>query len=199
MVTVLIGASGSGKTFLLKKELVRKESICKPFIGKDFKLKDICVIERPQFNEYSHLFHPDYIKVIKPDSDAVNSLLDAKDMNIIIDCDFYEAQFMEKVSVIVKNAEKQNNHVTITFPEVYDDICFEKEIIAAADEVLVGECLITSEVEIEKIFGTKLEPVRRDFDFREVRCDNASFFSRFNGIELDLSKVMERKENLKNE
>lgn len=167
MVRVIIGSSGCGKTFLLKGEIFNEERRIRRL------RKETCVIERREFNEYSHVFHPDFIKVIKPDSDLVNTLIDAKNMDIIIDCDYEANEFIEKVSVIVKNAEKQNNDVTITFLEFYpeerNDIYFEeKEILAYADLILVGNCCVPTEVEINNMFGVVLNPQRRQFDFRQI-------------------------------
>lgn len=162
MVRVLIGMSGSGKTYRLKEELVHK------YKG-GVKLKDICVIERKEYDEYSHIFHPDYVKVIKPDSSIVDSLLDARNMHIIIDCECYSVEFMEKVSVIVKRSIRNNNDVTITFLRIGDNILLEKTILMNADKILAGWCSISDEQIIENLFMGKTEPMRGKYDFRELK------------------------------
>ena len=163
MVKVLIGMSGSGKTYRIQEELIRMH------MSAGAAVRDTYVIEKKKDNEYSHVFHPDFISVYKPDDSMVDSLLDAENIDIIIDCEYYSEEFMEKVSVIVKRAERNNNNVTITFIEITDNIILGKAILMDANEILVGRCGADTEVVLERLFDVKLAPMGKKFDFRKIK------------------------------
>lgn len=163
MVRVLIGMSGSGKTYHIQKEILR--------MHMNFAVtgeRDICVIERKDYNEYSHVFHPDFVSIYKPDDSMIDLLLDAKNTDIIIDCVNYSMEFMDKVSYMVRQAGRNNNNVTIAFLAIGDNIDSENRILKNANEVLVGKCGGAVEAYIENFFDVKLAPIIKKFDFRKI-------------------------------
>lgn len=163
MVRVLIGMSGSGKTYRIQEEILH--------MHMDFAVtgaRGICVIERKDYNEYSHVFHPDFVSVYKPNDSLVDLLLDAKNTEIFIDCENYSLELMDKVSCIVRKAKRNNNNVTITFLTIGDNSDYENYILKNADEILVGKCGGATEAYIENLFTVKLAPIINKFDFRKL-------------------------------
>ena len=164
MLRVLIGESGSGKTYYIQEELLRGHM---DYFGIT-NYKNVCAIERKEYNEYSHVFHPDFVTVYKPDDCMVDSLLDASNMNIIIDCENYSEEFLKKVFTMARRARVNNNTITVTFQPRYEVINCENQILKNADEVLVGECGGSAKALVEEVFKTKLVPTVRKFNFQKV-------------------------------
>ena len=162
MLRVLIGISGSGKTYLIQEELIRRHM---EFTYND---RNVCVVERKEYSEYSHLFSPDFVSVYKQDSCMVNALLAARNTEIIIDCEDYCEEFWEMVSSIARQARVDNNNVTITLQPTADIINRGRRILMNANEVLVGECGGPGKALVEEVFKVKLMPAVRKFGFYKV-------------------------------
>lgn len=74
---------------------------------------------------------------------------------------------MQQIVTIAEKARINNNNLTITFLEIWDDLSdYEKHIFDIANEVLIGKCTKLSEYRFEKLFHTILRPLESDFDFR---------------------------------
>lgn len=156
--------SGSGKTYYIQEKLLRRHM---DYFGIT-NYKNICAIERKEYDEYSHVFHPDYVTVYKPDDSMVDSLLDASNMNIIIDCEEYSEEFLGKIFTMVRRARTNNNTITVTFQPSVEVINCENQILKNANEILVGECGGYGDFLIEEVLCIKLRPMRNRFDFRKV-------------------------------
>lgn len=147
MVKLIYGIAGSGKTDLLKTSLMRNEYL--------YSQKKVYVIERNDYNEYSKIFNPQYITIIKPNSPQVNELIDAKDAEIIIDCEKNSKEFREILETICKIAEKNNNDIFITFQ------CFEEwqeNICKNTRCLMIGHIDRMSAKHLENRFDLKLDP-----------------------------------------
>lgn len=154
-VRIIIAVAGGGKTYKIQNEIVR-----------DVTSREIYVIEREEYFEYSNVFNEKYVHVLKPSSD-IAFLEQKKNCDIYIDCENYIDEFLQKIVNIVKKARKNNNNVTITFLRFQDNL-YEREIFSNANEILIGKCGETSERRIERIFEKELSPLRCKFDFRRI-------------------------------
>ena len=163
MVRLLIGISGSGKTYYIQERI-----LCGHMGYLATNAKNIYVVERKEYNEYSHLFHPDYVHVYKSDDDEVETLQDVKNADIIIDCEDYSEEFMDKVIGMILKAVANNNDVTITLIPSVDTINCENLILQHADSILVGECGGAGESLIENILHVKLKSTTKKYDFRKI-------------------------------
>lgn len=173
MVRILIGYSGSGKTYKLKEEIAHKE------FGGITNAKEIYIIEREEHQEYSNIFGGKYIHVLKPSSD-ISFLSNIENSEIYVDCENYENEFMQKIVDIVKKAKTHNNDITITFLHFLDDwdgtffpvkYNNEKLIFENTDEILIGKCISTTEQSIENLLGIRLRPVISNYEFRNTKYD----------------------------
>lgn len=160
MVSIVIGMSGSGKTYRLKEELVHNDY---------FQKRKRYVIERKDYKEYSGVFHPDYATVMKSDSKMVDTLLNVMNADIIIDCEDYSEDFMEKVLTIVKRSRRNANRITITFLGIYSDIPYQESILQNADKVFIGKCSLEQEERIQNLFNERPEPIQGKYDFHRIK------------------------------
>jgi len=160
MVKVLIAYSGGGKTAKIKTDIINH------YYGDDEIGRDVYIIEREDYSEYSRVFNLDYFKIIKPSSD-MSFFDDVRDSDIYIDCECMEDEFMSNVLGIIKNAKTRKNNVVITFLDI-ERSKYQRAIFEYADEVLVGKCDLLTEQILEAIFSQKIRPQQTRYEFRKL-------------------------------
>lgn len=75
MIRIVVAYARGGKTYKLKSEIVHK------YCGNGVSSREIYVIERQDYNEYSDVFNHDFIHAFKP-SDDISFLQEKRDCDI---------------------------------------------------------------------------------------------------------------------
>lgn len=160
MVKVLIAYSGGGKTSKIKTEIINK------YYGEDDSSRDVYIIEREDYPEYSRVFNMDFFHILKPSSD-MSFLDEISNCDIYVDCECMADEFMEKIAKAVKKARTRNNNITITYLDI-ENSEYQRSIFANADEVMVGKCDVNTEQCLEAMFSQRLKPQQTRYDFRQI-------------------------------
>lgn len=124
-----------------------------PGSGKTYRLK-------------SSIFHPNFVHTLKPSSD-LSFLLDKTNCHIYVDCECDTDEFLKTISLLIKRARMNQNDITITMLELWDNLSdYEHSILINANQILVGRCCIFTDERIEYLYQTKLRPLESKYDFR---------------------------------
>lgn len=168
MVRLLYGISGAGKTDLLQTTLIRR--------NRDYSRKKVFVVETAEHNEYSDIFNPNYITVLKPDLLQLDMLFKVDNSIIIFDCNNMTELFLEKMAAICRKARMNNNDVLITF-QGYADLPHVRDIYTNTNRLLIGKLSSPDMEYLEELFkidlNSQIEKPR--FTFTEYVLDNNNF------------------------
>ena len=157
MVRILIGASGSGKTYSIMKKLIRTQ-----------KNRKKLVIEREDYKEYSRIFSEEYITCITlKDTDQMEKIMDS---DIYIDRPYYSEEDLEQIHELTSRARIHANNITITCTDISDftKTAAGNSILRNAEQIFVGRCIADNECIIEKLSGKKLPVQKSNYDFRRI-------------------------------